>query len=98
MKHFDWDPDKKAENPKIHRGVTFEDAKQVFRDKFAIERQDELHHERSILIGMAAHRLLLVVYIDFADEDHDVVRIISARRANRKERRAYENGDKNQEE
>lgn len=83
----DPDPYKAAKNFAKH-GVSFEQAKDVFRDPFAIEFEDtrENYGEvRDIIIGMAEERLLTVVYT-VRDER---IRIISARLATPYDRRLY---------
>jgi uncharacterized protein len=84
---FEWDDDKAATNAAKH-GVTFEEARGVFVDPFAIELEDdreEYGEDRFILIGMTAARVLVVVYTQ-RDERN---RIISARKALANERRFY---------
>ena len=86
-KEFEWNDEKAASNAEKH-GVTFEQARAVFRDPFAIELRDDREdygEDRYILIGMAAANLLVVVYT----ERHDRNRIISARKAEPNERRFY---------
>ena len=87
---FRWDPIKAATNLKKHR-VTFTEASTVFSDPLARIFLDETHsdHERrEILIGWSHQgRLLLVSFIEVAP---DQIRIISARLANRRERRRHE--------
>jgi uncharacterized DUF497 family protein len=86
---FEWDEDKAAANQKKH-GVTFEEAATVFTDSLAAIFDDEAHSEeeqREIIVGHSAeNRLLLVSFTERAG----AVRIISARRATRRERRDYE--------
>lgn len=86
---IEWDEDKAARNLKRH-GVAFEEAATCFDDEFAFIYSDELHSDdevRDILIGYSTrNRLLLVVYT----ERGDVARLISARRAEPKERKLYE--------
>lgn len=86
---FEWDEDKAAANEKKHR-VTFEEAATVFSDPLAAIFDDEAHSEeeqREIIIGHSAdNRLLLVSFT----ERGEAIRIISARRATKKERRDYE--------
>lgn len=88
MKHkFEWDKTKAMRNQAKH-GVGFELAKQVFNDAFAIEFLDDRRdygEERRILIGKAKDVILFVVYT----ERHEVIRIISARRAAKHEQEAY---------
>lgn len=87
---FDWrdTADKAARNLREH-GVSFELATTVFNDPFAIERIDDREdygEERFVLIGMAEGNLvLLVVYT----ERQGRIRIISARRATKREQDDY---------
>lgn len=86
---FEWDEDKAASNRKKHR-VTFEEAATVFSDPLAVIFDDEVHsaeEQREIIVGHSAeNRLLLVCFTERAG----AIRIISARRATKKERRDYE--------
>ena len=89
---FEWDDDKAAANAEKH-GVTFEQARSVFRDPFAIELLDDREdysEDRYILIGMSAASVLVVVHAQREDRS----RIISARNAEPNERRFYH--DQNQ--
>ena len=87
---FEWDPSKAASNAKKHK-VTFEVAKTVFYDDFAVQFFDEEHsfdEDRFLLLGMSSDaRLLLVCHCE--RDDGDVVRIISARRATANEAQNY---------
>jgi uncharacterized DUF497 family protein len=83
MPNFSWTPKKAAENLRNH-GVSFETAKGVFDDPFAIDAIDE-RLERSNVIGMVEDRLLVVTYTLRSGRIH----IISARRAEPLERRRY---------
>ena len=87
---FTWDETKNASNFAKH-GVWFEEARTVFVDDNALELFDEVHskdEERFILLGLSTvPRLLIVVY---CERDGNIVRIISARRATKKEIREYE--------
>jgi len=87
---FEWDPEKAASNLTKHR-VSFDEASTVFADPLAKLFYDADHsaeETREILVGHSIlDRLLLV---SFTERGRDVVRIISARVATRKERRAYE--------
>ena len=86
---FAWDEEKAASNQKKHK-VTFEEAATVFADSLAAIFEDEGHAEeehREIIIGHSAeNRLLLVCFTERAG----AIRIISARRATKRERRDYE--------
>ena len=86
---FDWDPAKAAENVADH-GVTFDEASTVFADSLSLLMGDPDHSEdedRYLVLGMSVQRRLLVVA--FTDRPPRT-RIISARRATRRERRRYE--------
>ena len=88
---FRWDGSKAATNVRKH-GVSFEEAATVFGDPLSLTIADTLHSEgedRFVTMGQsAAGRLLAVVHT----ERGDAVRIIGARLATRRERRAYESG------
>jgi uncharacterized DUF497 family protein len=88
---FEWDDGKSAANARKH-GVTFEEARDVFRDPLAIELLDDREaygEDRFVLIGMTRSRVLVVVYVLREQRN----RIISARRAEPNERRAYHEQD-----
>ena len=88
---FAWDPKKAASNLRDHK-VTFEEASSVFGDSLAITFDDPDHSEgesRLLTFGLSEQGRLLVVS---HTERRGLVRIISARRATRAERRIYEEG------
>lgn len=89
--NYEWDPDKAASNLKKH-GVHFADAVIVFEDERAVTVEDfEADDEqRFCTIGMDAALAILVVVYAYRFEN--MIRIISARKATRKERVIYENG------
>jgi len=93
MLRFDWDERKNRANRTKH-GVWFEEAQSVFDDPRGRLFEDPEHseeEERFILLGVsAAARLLVVVHC--YRESEELVRIISARKATRKEVRFYEEG------
>lgn len=86
---FEWD-DKKAETNLQKHSISFEEASTAFGDDLSITIEDPLHSQnenRYILIGQSIHaRTLVVVHL----EKTDSIRIISARRATKKERKFYE--------
>lgn len=85
---FEWDDAKARANWNVH-GVSFELARAVFRDPFAIERLDDRQdygEERFIIIGMAEGQVIL--FVAYA-ERQDRIRIISARRATQHEQDDY---------
>ena len=86
---FEWDPRKAELNRKEH-GVSFDEATTVFRDTLSITIAYPDHsdsEDRFIDIGMSHRMQLLVVSYT---ERKDRIRIISARRATRAERKNYE--------
>ena len=89
---FEWDTAKAAANLLKH-GVAFEDAVTVFRDPLHRSRQDRYEdgQERWQTFGFALDLVLIMVAHTFRDTDgEEVIRIISARRATRQERRDCE--------
>ncbi|MFQ5479603.1 MAG: BrnT family toxin [Candidatus Binatia bacterium] len=83
----EWDLDKASTNLEKH-GIDFADAVAVLSDEMALTVHDAYTgEERYVTLGMDALGRLLVVAYSWRDED---VRIISARKANRSERRQYE--------
>jgi len=87
---FEWDQAKNRSNKRKH-GVSFEEAQTVFYDDLAILIEDEEadEEERFVLLGMSTTLRVLVVCHCFREND-DVIRIISARKADRQERRDYD--------
>jgi uncharacterized DUF497 family protein len=86
---FEWNDQKALENLEKH-GVSFGEATEVFYDPNAIEDYDISHSSeevRFVIIGMSSRRLLFVVY---AERDADLVRIVSARKANKAQQNLYE--------
>ena len=84
---FQWDDVKASTNFTAHR-VTFEAARLVFKDPFALDWLDESEaygEDRYAIIGMAEHRLLYVAYTLRGE----AIRVISARLAEPFERRRY---------
>src|SRR5271165_2471022 len=93
MVRLEWDPVKARTNQRTH-GVSFEDAMHVFEDPYAFfERDfiDEAGRSRWRAFGLAGGVAVLLVVHTLREEGADeVVRMISARRATRKEREHYE--------
>ena len=88
---FAWDPKKAVSNLRDH-GITFEEASSVFGDALAITFDDPDHSEgesRLLTFGLSEQGRLLAVS---HTERRGLVRIISARRATRAERKIYEEG------
>jgi uncharacterized DUF497 family protein len=87
--NFQWDENKARTNLAKH-GVSFEEATTVFGDPLSLTIPDPAHsqvEDRLIILGHSHQRKLLVVV---HTERGDNIRIISARRASRRERKGYE--------
>lgn len=86
---FEWDEKKDASNQKKH-GVSFKEATTVFSDDLArlIPDPDSEGEERFILMGMSSHSRILTVC--HCEKSSDVIRVISARKADKSERKQYE--------
>jgi len=88
---FGWNPAKARINLQKH-GVSFAEAVSAFRDPLSITISDPDHsydEERFILLGLPQrNRLLVVIHTEIGD----TIRVISAREADRRERRQYEQG------
>jgi uncharacterized DUF497 family protein len=93
MIRFEWDSVKARANQRKH-GVTFEDAMHVLDDPYAMFEQgrtDEAGELRWLALGMVGGVvLLLVVHTVRQRGEDEVIRLISARRATRKERNRYD--------
>ena len=90
---FDWDPAKEAENIRKHK-MTFRQAATVFRDPNQLSIYDEEHSEvedRWITIGIDSTGVLRVVVHTFEQISEDLceIRIISVRKATKREARQY---------
>ncbi|HPI94039.1 MAG TPA: BrnT family toxin [Deltaproteobacteria bacterium] len=89
---FEWDPEKAKRNIKNHK-VSFDEASTVFSDPVSLTIHDPLHsdeEDRFVIIGKSyKDRLLLVVHVERGNR----IRIISARKATRKEKEQYEENE-----
>jgi len=87
--NFEWDPAKARQNRRKHR-VSFQEAATVFGDPLAITYPDPDHsvsEQRFITVGMSgAGRVLMLAHLD----RNENIRIISARKTTRRERKHYE--------
>jgi len=97
-RYFEWDGKKAASNLRKH-GVAFEDATQIFRDPLCASVLERIENgqERWQTVGLFKDEVLLYVAHTLAIEESnnetaEVIRIISARRATRIERKNYERG------
>ena len=94
--HFEWDRHKAESNKRKH-GIRFETAVLVFDDPHVLEiAEGNVSGEaRYNAIGEALGELLFVCYASFEEEGDEIVRIISARKAEAKEHRAYQRHSEN---
>lgn len=86
---FEWDPAKAEANFRVH-GVRFSDTVSVLEDDFALTREDpaSLGEQRFSTLGLSSTGELLVVVYTYRGPD--VIRLISAWKANRRQRLRYE--------
>lgn len=92
MLKFEWDDNKNQTNIKKH-GISFEEASSVFYDEEALIINDESHseaEERFVMIGYSYKFNLLVVCHCYR-QNEEIIRIISARKATKNERKEYLN-------
>jgi uncharacterized DUF497 family protein len=90
MIKFEWDPSKASANLKKHQ-ISFEEAKSAFYDEFAIQFFDEDHaseEDRFLLLGMSSGAKLIIV-CHCEREQGEIIRIISARKATKRESAFY---------
>ena len=88
---FEWDPQKAEANLGTH-GVSFAEAVTVLEDDFALTRDDPDADDevRFVTLGLSSFaNLLVVVYVH---RRPDIVRVISAWKANKRQREVYEEG------
>jgi len=97
-RYFEWDDKKAASNLRKH-GVAFEEAALVFKDPLCASKPERIENgqERWRTIGLSEEGLLLYVahtlrVEETKQETAEIIRIISARRATKSERKAYEHG------
>ena len=92
---FEWDEKKNRKNIRRHK-VSFELAREVFRDPFCLTIEDRTQEgeDRFWTVGSIQDLVvLIVVHTTYADDKgEEVIRIISARKATPRERRWYEQG------
>jgi uncharacterized DUF497 family protein len=85
---FEWDEEKAKANLAKH-GISFQEAMTVFLDELSVPLAEIAHPERLLIIGESRlGRVLLVVFTERLKSG--TLRLISARRATKRERRAYE--------
>ncbi len=93
MIKFEWDEPKALANLKKHQ-ISFEEAQSVFYDEFGVQFFDDDHsaeEDRFLMLGLSSGAKLLIV-CHCEREDGEVIRIISARKATRRESAFYLGG------
>ena len=92
MIRFSWNRAKHASNLQKHN-VSFEEARSVFFDEFAIQFFDSVSEDRYLMLGMSDRgRLLIVVHC--VSDSENMIRIISARKATANESLFYKGAEK----
>lgn len=88
---FEWDPRKAAANLRTH-GVRFAEAVTVLEDAFALTRvdPDAVEEQRFVTLGLSNQANMLVVV--YAYREPDIIRMISAWKASKRQRELYEEG------
>lgn len=91
---FEWDDEKNRINQRKHDGLAFETAALVFQDSLAVFRKDRVAEgeQRWHAIGSVSNAVLLVVHVyrrEAQNDEEEIIRIIPAREANKRERRVY---------
>jgi len=90
---YEWNEEKNILNQQKH-GISFEEAKEVFEDPLQISRLDyrfSYFEERWITVGSTSkHKVLVVANLFFTENGEEIIRIVSARKANKQERDSYE--------
>ena len=86
---IEFDSQKAEANPVNHEGVTFDEAKPVLLDPYALTKEDTdaTDEQRFVSLGMGAKGRILVVVWTHRDDN---IRLISAWKANQPQRRQYE--------
>ncbi len=88
---FEWDASKASSNKNKH-GISFEEARTVFYDENAVIINDPEHsddEDRFIMLGLSVISRILVVIHCYREEEEKIIRIISARKATKKESTQY---------
>jgi hypothetical protein len=92
--HFEWDENKDRENIKKH-GISFQEAQDIFDDPFhlsVLDKRFDYFEERWVTIGSTKEgRVIVTGHLYYLTErGEEVIRIITARKATKKEKEKYE--------
>lgn len=91
---FEWDPKKDAANRTKHK-VSIATAQRAWSDRHSVVRIDDREdygEERLVRVSIVDNRYLSVCYTETTDGNDEVIRIISARKSTKRERRDYAEG------
>jgi len=83
---FEWDPSKAEANLHAH-GVSFAEAVTVLEDDFALTREDASSADESRFVTLGLSDLANLLVVVYGDREPDIIRVISAWKANRRQRR-----------
>jgi uncharacterized DUF497 family protein len=88
---FEWDPPKAEANLRTH-GIGFAEAVTVLQDTFALTREDPdaVDEQRFVTLSLSDEANLLVIVYTYREPD--ILRVLSAWRANKRQRELYEKG------
>ncbi len=86
---FEWDPNKEKQNIAKH-GVSFKDAEEALTCGLVVVLSEDKRHSEQRFVFMGLCKKLNVLVVVAAYPDEEVTRIISARKATKKERQIYE--------
>lgn len=85
---FEWDENKAKLNERLH-GVTFEEAEPAFQDENAVELFDELNSDEEVRFQIIALSPVRLLFVAFTMRGKQTIRIISARKADAKQTKIY---------
>ena len=85
---FEWDENKSKENFKKH-GVSLEEAETAFDDEYGIEGFDEFNSDQEVRYRLIALSPVRLLFVSYTIREEETVRLISARKATRIERKFY---------
>ncbi len=88
---FEWDPPKAEANLRTH-GVSFAEAVTVLEDDFALTREDPAAADEPRFVTLGLSNLGNLLAVVYTYREPDAIRLISAWKANRRQREAYEKG------
>jgi uncharacterized DUF497 family protein len=88
---FEWDPPKAEANLRAH-GVSFAEAVTVLEDDFALTREDPATEQEPRFATLGLSNLANLLVVVYAYREPDAIRLISAWKANKRQRKIYEKG------